>query len=63
VPVRVELMGSWTRGRTIVDLRDWSGDMDHDPHGLAPAMVDVALSIDGPAVANLWLTTAMGAGR
>ena len=63
VPVRVELMGSWTRGRTIVDLRDWSGDMDHDPHGLAPAMVDVALSIDGPAVANLWLTTVMGAGR
>ena len=47
-PVRVELSGTWTRGRTIVDTRDWSGDMDHDPHGLAPALVDVALEVDGP---------------
>ncbi|WP_307812324.1 nucleoside hydrolase, partial [Phycicoccus sp. CSK15P-2] len=38
LPVRVELTGTWTRGRTIVDTRDWSGDMDHDPHGLAPAV-------------------------
>lgn len=59
-PVRVELTGSWTRGRTVVDTRDWSGDMDHDPHGLAPAQVDVALEIDGPRVAGLWLRTVRG---
>ena len=35
LPVRVELAGTWTRGRTIVDTRDWTGDLDHDPHGLA----------------------------
>lgn len=57
LPVRVELSGTWTRGRTIVDTRDWSGDMDHDPHGLAHAQVDVALEIDGPRLARLWLDT------
>ena len=57
LPVRVELSGTWTRGRTIVDTRDWSGDMDHDPHGLAEAQVDVALEVDGPRVAALWLDT------
>lgn len=57
VPVRVELSGTWTRGRTIVDLRDWSGDMAHDPHGLAPAQVDVALAIDGDRIADLWVRT------
>ena len=57
LPVRVELAGTWTRGRTIVDTRDWSGDLAHDPHGLAHAQVDVALEIDGPRVARLWLDT------
>lgn len=61
LPVRVELTGTWTRGRTIVDTRDWSGDMEHDPHGLAHAQVDVALEIDGPRVARLWLDTIRGA--
>ncbi|WP_377644371.1 nucleoside hydrolase [Oryzobacter terrae] len=59
-PVRVELTGTWTRGRTVVDTRDWSGDMHHDPHGLAPAQVDVALGIDGPRIAELWLRTVRG---
>jgi len=63
LPVRVELAGSWTRGRTIVDTRDWSGDMDHDPHGLAEAQVDVALEIDGPRIARLWLDTVRGGKR
>src|SRR6478609_9214566 len=30
LPVRVELAGTWSRGRTIVDRRDWSGDLAHD---------------------------------
>ena len=60
LPVRVELTGSWTRGRTVVDTRDWSGHLDHDPHGLAPAQVHVALAIDGPRVAELWLRTVRG---
>lgn len=61
LPVRVELSGTWTRGRTIVDTRDWSGDMEHDPHGLAEAQVDVALEVDGPRIARLWLDTVRGA--
>ncbi len=60
LPVRVELAGTWTRGRTIVDRRDWGGHMEHDPHGPAPASVDVALGIDGPAVADLWVRTVGG---
>ncbi len=61
-PVRVELSGTWTRGRTIVDTRDWSGDMDHDPHGPAPANVDVALEANGPWLADVWLRTVGGEG-
>lgn len=57
LPVRVELAGTWSRGRTIVDRRDWSGDLAHDPHGLAQASVEVALEVDGPRFANLWLET------
>lgn len=57
LPVRVELSGTWTRGRTVVDTRDWVGDMDHDPHGPARALVDVALRADGPRLARLWLDT------
>ena len=60
LPVRVELAGTWTRGRTVVDRRDWSGDLAHDPHGLAATMVDVALGIDGPRIADLWLRTVRG---
>jgi len=57
LPVRVELAGTYTRGRTIVDRRDWSGDIAHDPHGMAPASVEVALSVDGGRYADLWLRT------
>lgn len=63
LPVRVELTGTWTRGRTIVDLRDWAGDLTHDPHGVATASVDVALTIDGPRVADLWVRAILAAGR
>ena len=57
LPVRVELAGSWSRGRTIVDARDWTGDHAHDPHGRTDAVVDVALEVDGPRYAHLWLET------
>ena len=60
LPVRVELAGTWTRGRTIVDRRDWSGDMEHDPHGLAPAQVDVCLAVDADVIRDLWLATVRG---
>ena len=53
LPMRVELGGSWSRGRTIVDRRDWDGDMSHDPHGPAPR-IDVALAVDAERYANLW---------
>ncbi|MCW2848336.1 MAG: Inosine/uridine-preferring nucleoside hydrolase [Marmoricola sp.] len=60
LPVRVELAGTWSRGRTIVDRRDWDGNLAHDPHGQAPALIDVALEVDGPRYARLWLETVTG---
>jgi len=60
LPVRVELAGTWSRGRTIVDRRDWSGDLAHDPHGQAPTRVDVALEVDAARYAQLWLATVGG---
>jgi len=57
LPVRVELAGSWSRGRTIVDRRDWSGDLAHDPHGQAPSMIGVALELDAERYRRLWLDT------
>ena len=61
LPVRVELAGTWSRGRTIVDRRDWYGNLAHDPHGQAPAIIDVALDVDGTAYTRLWLDTVSGA--
>ena len=60
LPVRVELAGTWSRGRTIVDRRDWTGDLSHDPHGLAPATIDVCLEVDADRYARLWLDTVAG---
>ena len=57
LPVRVELGGTWSRGRTVVDRRDWSGDLAHDPHGQALTRVDVGLDVDGPGYAGLWVRT------
>ncbi|WP_020391112.1 nucleoside hydrolase [Kribbella catacumbae] len=56
-PLRVELSGSWSRGRTIVDTRDWAGDLTTDPHGVAPPVVQVATAVDGRRYADLWLAT------
>jgi pyrimidine-specific ribonucleoside hydrolase len=63
LPVRVELTGTWSRGRTVVDRRDWAGDLSHDPHGVAPAVVEVALEVDGGRYADLWLSTVAGEHR
>ena len=60
LPIRVELAGAWSRGRTILDRRDWSGDMAHDPHGEPPTRVKVALGVDGPRYAALWRETLLG---
>lgn len=57
LPVRVELAGTWSRGRTIVDRRDWDGNLAHDPHGLAPTSIEVALEVDGARYARRWLET------
>jgi pyrimidine-specific ribonucleoside hydrolase len=58
LPVRIELAGTFSRGRTIVDRRDWSGDLAHDPHGIA-RLVEVAMSVDGDRYAELWLRTVL----
>lgn len=55
LPVRVELAGTYSRGRTIVDQRGWSGDLTHDPHGTAPTSVGVAVCVDAERFADLWL--------
>ena len=57
LPVRIELAGTWSRGRTIVDRRLWSGDMSHDPHGPAMAVVEVALAVDAERYRRIWLDT------
>lgn len=61
LPIRVELAGTWSRGRTIVDRRDWSGDLAHDPHGEAPTRVEVAVKVDGQRYADLWRRTILAA--
>ncbi len=60
LPVRIELAGSWSRGRTIVDRRDHPEGAAHDPHGVAPASVRVALGVDGARYAALWRRTLLG---
>lgn len=64
LPVRVELSGRHTRGRTVVDQRD---PLTHDPHGRPDAVVDVAVDVDGAAFSRLWLDTVgfhtVGGGR
>ena len=60
LPVRVELAGTWSRGRTIVDRRDWSGDLAHDPHGQSPTSIAVGLHVDAERYARLWLDTVSG---
>jgi pyrimidine-specific ribonucleoside hydrolase len=60
LPVRVELAGTWTRGQTVVDQRRLPADLDHDAHGIAQALVDVALGVDGPRYAELWRSVVAG---
>lgn len=60
LPVRVELAGTWSRGRTIVDLRDDTDDLGNDPHGPASTSVEVGLDVDGTRYARLWLDTLTG---
>jgi pyrimidine-specific ribonucleoside hydrolase len=57
LPVHVELAGTYSRGRTIVDRRGWSGDLAHDPHGMASSSVEVALSVDADRYSDMWLRT------
>ncbi|WP_270886237.1 nucleoside hydrolase [Pedococcus sp. 5OH_020] len=57
LPLRVELAGTWSRGRTIVDRRDQATDLSHDPHGQSRVSADVCLEVDGDAYARLWLDT------
>ncbi|MFG1910599.1 nucleoside hydrolase [Kribbella sp. NPDC048928] len=54
-PLRVELSGGWSRGRTIVDTRGAS-DQANDPQGQAP-VIQVATAVDGKRYAELWLST------
>jgi pyrimidine-specific ribonucleoside hydrolase len=57
LPVRVELAGAYSRGRTIVDSRLWQPDISHDPNPVAATSVEVALSVDADRYADLWLRT------
>jgi pyrimidine-specific ribonucleoside hydrolase len=61
--VHVELAGTWTRGRTVVDARARRVDLDHDPHPAAApggAAVDVAVAVDAERYRRLWLDTVAG---
>jgi pyrimidine-specific ribonucleoside hydrolase len=63
LPVRVELAGTWSRGRTIVDRRAGAGGLAHDPHGVPRASIDVCLGVDAQRYATLWLETVGGGFR
>ena len=63
LPVRSELGGTWSRGRTVVDRRDWGADLTHDPHGQANTIVDVGLDVDADAYVRLWLETLAAGAR
>jgi pyrimidine-specific ribonucleoside hydrolase len=56
-PVRVELIGRFTRGQTIVDRRDdEDGNVEEDPYAVFPApVIDVALSVDAERYARVFL--------
>jgi pyrimidine-specific ribonucleoside hydrolase len=57
-PVRIELCGAFTRGQTIVDRREWAGDLDHDPYVAThpkPVPVDVAFGVDAKRYRDLFL--------
>jgi inosine-uridine nucleoside N-ribohydrolase len=56
MPVRVELTGTWTRGRTVVAARAHPFDLERGPHGPAPT-VGVAVAVDAQRCAQLWLDT------
>lgn len=60
MPVRVELSGSWTRGRIVVDTRADALDRANDPHGPGPCLVDVATGVDSERYRRLWLDTMAG---
>lgn len=60
-PVRVELTGSWTRGRTVVDLRGDALDRDNDPQAAAKGVVDVATDVDADRYQRLWVSTVSSA--
>ena len=60
LPLHVELADPATRGRTVVDRRHEAGSPGRDPHASTPATVDVALDVDGAALADLWLRTVGG---
>ena len=64
LPVRVELAGTWSRGRTIVDRRDWSGRPGPRParRGAGPWSTS-ALAVDGPALCAGSGSTPSGRGR
>jgi pyrimidine-specific ribonucleoside hydrolase len=55
LPVRVELAGAYSRGRTVVDRRELQTDIAHDPQGVTGSSVEVALSVDADRYADLWL--------
>ena len=60
--MHVELAGARTRGQTVVDRRAWVGDLTHDPHAVPPAVLDVALAVDGERWRALWLAAVDGSG-
>ncbi|MTD13014.1 nucleoside hydrolase [Nakamurella sp. YIM 132087] len=60
LPVQVVLDSGPARGQTLVDRRTWAGDHSTDPNPLRATGVDVALAVDGPRYAQLWLSTLGG---
>ncbi len=60
VPVEVELASGFTRGQTVVDRRRRAGEAEEHNLATPVSRSDVALTVDGKAVAELYLDTLLG---
>lgn len=60
LPVGVELEGTFSRGRTIVDRRPQDADLEHDPRRPPSTDVDVALGVDAARYVAMWLDAVGG---
>jgi pyrimidine-specific ribonucleoside hydrolase len=63
LPVRIELAGAWTRGRTVVGEAEQPASGTGGSHRGRVASVDVCLGVDGRRYATIWSEAVSGGFR